>query len=77
MLNSATIEVIEMVDSVKQFNSLLSRFELSDANPELKEEAIRELKARKAIFYINPVITPKSVFEDIRAGAADIDDIGN
>lgn len=75
MLNQKTINRINEVDSVQDFNELLDIFQLSEADKATKEEAIRELKARKSVFYVNPVHTSKNVYEDIKAGAADIDDI--
>ena len=75
MLNNTILDAIEDVNSVKEFNSLLYKWTMSEASQDLKEEAIRELKARKSAFYINPLNTPKNVFEDIKAGQADIDDL--
>ena len=75
MLNDVVLDAIDAVESVSDFNALLYKWTMSEANQELKDEAIRELKARKSIFYINPVHTPKNVFEDIKAGQADIDDL--
>lgn len=77
MLNNVILDAIDAVESVQDFNALLSKWSMSDATQELKDEAIRELKAQKSCFFINPLVTPKSVFEDIKAGEADIDDIGN
>ena len=75
MLNDAILDAIDAVESVSDFNALLNKWILSEAKQELKDEAIRDLKVRKSIFYINPVHTPKNVFEDIKAGEADIDDL--
>lgn len=75
MLNDAILDAIDDVESVSDFNALLYKWTMSEANQELKDEAIRELKAKKSIFYINPLHTPKNVFEDIKAGQADIDDL--
>ena len=75
MLNDVVLDAIDAVESVSDFNALLYKWTMSEASQELKDEAIRELKARKSIFYINPVLTPKNVFEDIKAGQADIDDL--
>ncbi len=77
MLSDVILEAIDAVESVSDFNALLYKWSMSDASQELKDEAIRELKARKAVFFINPLVTSKSVFEDIKAGEADINDIGN
>lgn len=77
MLNDVILDAIEDVSSVQEFNALLYKWIMSEASQDLKDEAIRELKARKSIFYINPVYTPKNVFEDIKAGQADIDDLAN
>lgn len=71
-------EAIDSVNSIEEFNFLLNKWQfVSSASQEIKDECIRELKARKSVFFINPLVTPKSVFEDIKAGEADIDDIGN
>ena len=71
-------EAIDSVNSIEEFNFLLNKWQfVSSASQEIKDECIRELKARKSAFYINPLNTPKNVFEDIKAGAADISDIGN
>ena len=75
MLSDVILDAIEEVNSVQEFNTLLYKWTMSEASQELKDEAIRELKARKSIFYINPLRTPKNVFEDIKAGVADIDDL--
>ena len=75
MLSDVILDAIDAVESVSDFNTLLYKWTMSEANQELKDEAIRELKARKSIFYINPLHTPKNVFEDIKAGQADIDDL--
>ena len=76
MLNDAILDAIDEIDSVSDFNALLYKWSvMSEADQELKDEAIRELKARKGIFYINPIYTPKNVFEDMQAGMADISDI--
>lgn len=73
MLNDVILDAIDAVESVSDFNVLLYKWTMSEASQELKDEAIRQLKVRKSIFYINPVHTPKNVFEDIKAGQADID----
>ena len=75
MLNDLVLEAIENVDSIDEFNALLKKWELSDAPKDFKEEAIRELKAKKSIFYISPNSTADIVYADIQAGSADIDDI--
>ena len=75
MLNDLILDAIDAVESVQNFNDLLYKWNMSDASQELKDEAIRELKAQKAVFFIIPLVTPKSVFEDIKAGQADIDDL--
>lgn len=78
MLSDVILDAIDAVESVSDFNALLFKWtSMSDASQELKDEAIRELKAQKSCFFINPLVTPKSVFEDIKAGEADIDDLGN
>ena len=75
MLSENILNRIEKVNSIEEFNELLSIFELSTAEIKIKDEAIRTLKAKKSCFYINPLYTPKNVYEDIIAGQADIDDI--
>lgn len=70
-------EAIDSVNSIDEFNFLLNKWQfVSTASKEIKDECIRELKARKSAFYINPLHTPKNVYEDIKAGEADIDDLG-
>lgn len=76
MLSDRTLQRIDQVDSVKDFNTLLNSFEISGADTATREEAIRELKARKSVFYIHPLHTPKNILDDIKAGSADIDDLG-
>lgn len=76
MLSDIILDAIDEVSSTKDFNALLYKWSvLSDADDELKDEAIRELKARKSIYDLSPNFTPESVIEDIKAGATDIDDI--
>lgn len=75
MLNDNIKRAIKAVNSVKDFDNLLYTFKMSDANQALKDEAIRELKAVKSAFFINPLHTPKKVYEDIKAAEADISDI--
>ena len=75
MLNDNIKRAIKAVNSTKDFDDLLYTFQMSDANQALKDEAIRELKAVKNAFFINPLYTPKKVFEDIKAAQADISDI--
>lgn len=71
MLNDVILDAIDSVESVSDFNALLYKWTMSEASQDLKDEAIRELKAKKSIFYINPLHTPKNVFEDIKAGEAE------
>ena len=75
MLNDLIIKAIDNVSSVKDFQQLKQKWEMSDTADEFKKEAIRELKARKSIYDLSPNFTPESVIEDIKAGVADIDDI--
>ena len=75
MLNDNIKRAIKAVNSVKDFDNLLYTFQMSDVNQALKDEAIRELKAVKSAFFINPLHTPKKVYEDIKASEADISDI--
>ena len=75
MLNDNIKRAIKAVNSVKDFDNLLYTFQMSDANQALKDEAIRELKAVKSAFFINPLHAPKKVYEDIKAAEADISDI--
>lgn len=75
MLNDNIKRAIKEVNSVKDFDKLLYTFQMSDVNQALKDEAIRELKAVKSAFFINPSYTPKKVYEDIKASEADIGDI--
>jgi len=76
MLNDNIIKIIDGVNSVEEFNFQLNKFKLSDASQSLKDEAIRILKARKSCFDLDPNFTPAKVFQDIKDGAADIDDLG-
>ena len=75
MLNDNIKRAIKAVNSVKDFDNLLYTFQMSDANQALKDEAIRELKAVKSAFFINPLYTPKKEYEDIKAAEADMSDI--
>lgn len=68
-------EAIDSVNSAQEFNFQLNKFKLSDASQSIKDEAIRVLKARKSCFDLDPNFTPAKVFQDIKDGAADIDDI--
>lgn len=76
MLNEKIIKTIDGVNSVEEFNFQLNKFKLSDADQSIKDEAIRVLKARKSCFDLNPNFTPAKVFQDIKDGVADIDDLG-
>lgn len=71
MLNDVILDAIDSVESVNDFNILLNKWIMSEASQELKDEAIKELKIKKSIFYINPLHTPKNVYEDIKAGEAE------
>ena len=73
MLNNVILDAIDAVESVQDFNDLLYKWNMSNASQKLKDEAIRELKARKSCFFIKPLVI--RVFEDIKAGEADIDDL--
>ena len=75
MLNENIIKIIDGVNSVEEFNFQLNKFKLSDAGQSIKDEAIRVLKARKSCFDLDPNFTPAKVFQDIKDGAADIDDL--
>jgi len=71
-------EAIDSINSIEEFNFLLNKWQfVSSASQEIKDECIRELKARKSVFFINPLVTPKSVLQDIKDGEADTKDIGN
>ena len=76
MLNENIIKIIDGVNSVEEFNFQLNKFKLSDAPQNIKDEAIGTLKARKSCFDLDPNFTPAKVFQDIKDGAADIDDLG-
>lgn len=71
MLSDVILDAIDSVESVNDFNILLNKWTMSEASQELKDEAIKELKIKKSIFYINPLHTPKNVYEDIKAGEAE------
>ena len=71
MLNDIILDAIDAVESVIDFNALLDKWTMSEASQKLKDEAIRELKARKGIFFFFFVHTPKNVYEDIKAGEAE------
>ena len=76
MLSDIILDAIDEVSSTKEFNALLYKWgTLSDADDELKAEAIRELKARKSVFDTEAKYTPLEVYENIKAGQADIGDI--
>jgi hypothetical protein len=75
MLSENVLKRINQVDSEKEFEKLKWSFESSDAADSIKQEAIRELKARKTIYDKDRNSTPERVYEDIKAGMADIDDI--
>ena len=75
MLNEKIIKIINGVNSVEEFNFQLNKFKLSDASQNIKDEAIKVLKARKSCFDLDPNFTPAKVFQDIKAGMADIDDL--
>lgn len=77
MLNKFILKAINDVNSVKDFDALLSKIKLSDADVETKKEAINTLKSKKSVFDREPNLISEKVYQDIKAGAADIDDIGN
>ena len=70
------LDKIEDINSPEEFKRLYNSFKSSNADLELKEAAIKELKRRKNCFDFETIDTPSSVLKDIEAGAADIDDIG-
>ena len=49
MLNENILNRIEKVNSIQEFNELLSIFEASTAEIKIKDEAIRTLKAKKKL----------------------------
>lgn len=76
MLNKAVLDTIDSIESTEEFEEVLNRFQTSNADIEVKKEAIKELKARKSCFDTSKLSTDASVLSDIQAGQADIDDIG-
>lgn len=57
-------EAIDSVNSIEEFNFLLHKWQyVSSASQKIKDECIRELKARKSIFYINPIHTIKKLVD--------------
>lgn len=52
MLNDLILDAIDAVESIQDFNALLYKWSMSDASQELKDEAIRELKAQKSFFIL-------------------------
>ena len=59
----------------KDYNDKLYEYKMSPADKEKKEKAIRELKIAFPEFDISAKTTDGKVFEMIKEGTADIDDI--
>lgn len=57
MLNQTIIDKIESIDSVDAFKETMNIYMTSDADQSLKDEAIRELKARKSMYDPTPLHT--------------------
>jgi hypothetical protein len=74
MLNKHIIDAIESVNSVQAFNALIDKWNLSDADEELKSTAIRELKVKKSKFDTTSLKNHNALLKDIQDGAADISD---
>lgn len=75
MLNQNIIKRINEIETKSEYDELMNSFVLSDANIEIKQEAIKELKKAHILFDDDRHITPKEVLQMIKDGEADISDI--
>ena len=75
MLNDLILKTINEVDSVEEFEFLISKFKMSDAVPEIKLAAIKELRKQKRQYDKSAFYTCEKVLQEIESGFADIDDI--
>jgi len=76
MLNEHIIKAISNVKSKEDYESLVGRFKTSEAPLETREEAIRELEARCPQYVTVDKLPSRELFEELKDGEADIDDIG-
>jgi len=75
MLNDAIKKRIDEVSDAEEFKILIESFKLSQAPTELRDEAIRALRARHPE-YDTAVKTPtRELLEQIKEGEADTSDM--
>jgi len=76
MLNEHTLKKISTISTKEAYDELLNSLKTSEAQLEIREEAIRELKAQCPQFDEISKLPSKELLAQIKDGEADIDDIG-
>ena len=64
------------VEDRQDYDDMLQGFKMSEAPLEVKQEAINFLKAQYPQYDVIDHLPTKEILEQIKAGEADIDDIG-
>jgi len=75
MLNDAIKKRIDEVSDAEEFKILIESFKLSQAPTELKDAAIRALKARHPYYDTAIKIPTRELLEQIKEGEADTSDM--
>jgi hypothetical protein len=76
MLNDATMKTIAKVSTKEDFDILLNRFKTSEAPLDVRQEAMRELKAQHPKFDAIDKLPSKELSTEMKDGEADISDMG-
>ena len=76
MLNEHILKKISTISTKNAYDELLNSLKTSEAPLEIREEAIRELKAQKPQFDAVDRLPSKELFEQLKDGEEDISDMG-
>lgn len=76
MLSEIVYAKINKVSTQEDFDDLLNDFKLSEAPLDLRNEAIRELKANKPQFDEIDKLPTQDLFDEMKDGESDISDMG-
>lgn len=76
MLNDALLKKIGSISTKEDFDKLLDGFKTSEAPLEIRQEAMRELKAQHPKFDAVDKLPSKELYAELKDGEADISDMG-